>query len=156
MLIVTVELASVCGQRSTARVAIVPNFDAPAELIQADVTPDATGAPDAVRVTIRNFSQEEVIEIVLEALVFDGDDALRREIKYSTRPVGGTEVFSMLRGPLEPGGTAMLDLPIHDAHATAEWNFAVAVTEVRLGSRRWQVNAADLRRQAMEVASSLR
>jgi hypothetical protein len=140
------------AQQATALVAIVPNADAPAELIQADVLPTALGAPDTIAVKIRNFSEEPVVAVGLEVLIFDGDNMLRRELRYPTRPLGMT---ALTRGPLLVGATTAIDLPIHDADATAQSNVAVAVTEVRLASRAWVANATELRREALEVVGLL-
>jgi hypothetical protein len=141
--------------QTTSLVAIVPNADAPAELIDADVVPTAFGAPEMIAVKIRNFSEESVLAVGLEVFVFDSDNMLRRELRFPTRPVGATAAYSLEHAALLVGATAAVDLPVQDAEATSQSNVAVAVTEVKLASRDWVANPRDVRREAVEVVLQL-
>ncbi len=141
--------------RTTAGVAIVCNIDAPAEIVLADVVPNARGAPDLVRVVIHNFAKEPVAAVGLEALVFDDGNNVRSQVKYPAAFADVTELQGTRAHPLAVGASGTINLPIFDADATSDWNVAVAVTEVRLASRVWRANATDLRRQALEAVASL-
>ncbi len=118
--------------------------------------PNAAGAPEAVRVMVRNFSDEPVVAVGLEALVFDGGGVLRREVRCATVPVGDRALDSCQPGPVPVGATVVVDVPVRETAATSKWNVAVAVMEVHLPSTLWRADASDVRRRALDVISSMK
>lgn len=114
---------------------VLNSDDAPVELSDAQVV-RSSGVPEIVRVTIKSRTQEPLILLKIDALVFNEKNTLRMQ------------VFGGRGAPLAPGGVRVADIRIHHVDAKPGWKVVLSAKDANTPSRAWTVENEALKQKA--------
>jgi hypothetical protein len=118
--------------------------DAPAEITAAQLVRGAFGAPETVRVTVRNRTPEP-LAIQVDALLFTEKGILRMQaFSGAGRATGRGQNF----GFVPALGTSTGTIVVHHIDAKPDWRVVVAIKEANSPIHKWSAENEVLKQNA--------
>ena len=118
--------------------------DTPAEITEAHLVRGALGAPETIRVTVRNRTQEP-LAIQVDALLFNEKGILRMQSFSSpVRAAGRGQNFWLVPAL----GTSTGTILVHHVDAKPDWRVVVAIKEAVSPTHKWSAENEPLKERA--------
>ncbi len=154
LLLVMTMLLGLGGEvRGQSHVSMLNTDDGPAELLDAQLIRNAVGAPEAVRVTVRNRAQEPLTFVSLAALVFNEKGALRL-LAFSGGPIMTPgQQATLPGGPIPSLALRVADIQVHHVEARPGWSVVVAVKAADTARQVWRADNERLKAGAASIVS---
>jgi len=123
--------------------------DAPVELTDAQLVRGPLGAPETVRVTVRNRTLAP-LAFQIESLLFNEKGTLRMQVFSSPVSSPGRPPNGQVPG----NGTVSEVMTVYHVEGNPNWHVVVAITKATAAGQQWSIDNEPLKAKAKEAVLS--